>query len=98
MNCEDVVKIKARLLQIDLLKLFAIALVIWGHCIQYFSYNFYSEEPVYRIIYSFHMPLFMMISGFFSVSSMKMGFRAFFLKKSSNFYCRVCRGLLFIIC
>ena len=71
-----------RLPYFDVLKLFAIFLVLWGHCIQYFLSSQYSDEPVYRYIYSFHMPLFMMISGYFSASSMKLRFTELITKKS----------------
>jgi fucose 4-O-acetylase-like acetyltransferase len=65
----------------DILKFFAIYLVVWGHCIQQMRVPNVEEDMVYRMIYSFHMPLFMMISGYFSVSSMGMPIRAFFMKK-----------------
>lgn len=71
-----------RLKSFDILKLFAIFLVLWGHCIQYFLSSRYSDEPIYRYIYSFHMPLFMMISGYFSASSMRLHFRELITKKS----------------
>lgn len=51
---------------INTLKGIAIFLMIWGHCIQYCSkdsFNIY-ENPVFQGIYSFHMPLFMLISGY----------------------------------
>ena len=70
-----------RLMAFDLLKLFAIFLVIYGHSIQHLLSSHYSDEPVYRYIYSFHMPLFMMVSGFFSVSSMRQSFIPFLSKK-----------------
>lgn len=52
--------------KIDLLKGIAITLVVWGHSIQYLKKDGISffENPVFIIIYSFHMPLFMMISGY----------------------------------
>ena len=71
-----------RLPYFDVLKLFAIFLVLWGHCIQYFLSSQYSDEPVYRYIYSFHMPLFMMISGYFSASYMRLHFTELITKKS----------------
>lgn len=58
-----------RIIYFDFLKSFAIFLVIWGHALQYFKTTIYFEDSVYRVIYSFHMPLFMIISGYFSVSS-----------------------------
>ena len=55
-----------RLVYFDMLKLFAIFLVIVGHCAQYLLSSSPYDEPLYVYIYSFHMPLFMIISGFFS--------------------------------
>lgn len=65
---------------LDLLKAFAIFLVIWGHAIMHFRPN-YEESISFHVIYSFHMPLFMMLSGFFATSSMKLGAVDFFSKK-----------------
>lgn len=65
----DSTKIK-RLLWIDFLKFFAIFLVLWGHCIQHFTYSF-RDNPIYLWIYSFHMPLFMMLSGWFASHLLK---------------------------
>ena len=72
---------KVRVKGFDFLKLCAIFLVIWGHTIQYFLSSNYYDEPIYRIIYSFHMPLFMMISGYFSLSSMSRTILDFAKKK-----------------
>lgn len=72
---------KTRIKAFDFLKLIAIFFVIWGHAIQYFLSSDYSDEPVFRIIYSFHMPLFMMISGYFSFSSMSLSMGIFLKKK-----------------
>ena len=68
-----------RLEFIDALKGFAIFLVIWGHTIiQLGGYpNF-----TYSIIYSFHMPLFFIISGFFFKSLLKLNIKDFLSKKS----------------
>lgn len=71
----------SRELSFDALKLLAIFLVLWGHSIQYFSSTNYVENIVYRIIYSFHMPLFMTISGYFSINSMKSTIGSFIQKK-----------------
>lgn len=67
---------------IDALKFFAIFLVLWGHCIQYFLSSFYLDEPVYRFIYSFHMPLFMMVSGYLFGLSTKRDIRLLIKNKS----------------
>lgn len=64
---------KDRLLYIDLLKAFAIFCVVWGHSIQYLSNNSsFFEDTIFKFIYSFHMPLFMTISGYFFTSSIKL--------------------------
>lgn len=63
---------------IDLIKGLAIFTVVLGHCIQYGSgsvvlqnqsfYNYY----LFKLIYSFHMPVFMLVSGYlFSISIKK---------------------------
>ena len=57
--------INNRLFYIDTLKGFTILCVILGHVLQY-SYNNFDENHLFRYIYAFHMPLFMMISGFLS--------------------------------
>ena len=71
-----------RLKSFDALKLLAIFLVIWGHNFKWFLSIDPIEEPLYRYIYSFHMPLFIMISGFFSLSSMASGVKEFLIKKA----------------
>lgn len=54
-----------RLEWIDALKCFLITIVIWGHLIQYYSGKVHFwENPIWEIIYSFHMPLFIFISGY----------------------------------
>ncbi|MBR2451716.1 MAG: acyltransferase family protein [Rikenellaceae bacterium] len=59
-----------RIIFIDLVKAFAIILVVLGHCIQYGSGNVYLrteaffDNILFKTIYSFHMPLFMLISGY----------------------------------
>lgn len=52
-----------RIIWLDIVKLFAIFLVVYGHCIQQFD-DHYKESSLFLIIYSFHMPLFMMLSGY----------------------------------
>lgn len=61
----------------DILRGFAIILVVLGHCIQegsgtaYRSEQLYFSDRLYQFIYSFHMPLFMMVSGYLSWESVK---------------------------
>lgn len=50
----------------NVIKGVAIFLMIWGHCIQYCamgSVDFFGD-PVFKTIYAFHMPLFMLVSGY----------------------------------
>lgn len=70
-----------RLYSFDILKLFTIYTVVWGHCIQHLLHTGPTENPVSLIIYSFHMPLFMTILGYFSSSSLKYPFIPFIRKK-----------------
>lgn len=56
---------KGRLFYIDNLKAFLILTVIFGHCIQQYDVDF-DNNPLFRFIYSFHMPLFFFVSGFLS--------------------------------
>lgn len=57
-----------RLQYIDKLKGFAILSVVIGHlvcfCMHYSSWNDASNNPYMAIVYSYHMPLFMFLSGF----------------------------------
>ena len=39
------------------------------------------DNPIFIAFYSFRMPLFMTVCGFFSGSAMKLGFVDFLLKK-----------------
>lgn len=61
--------VNERIVWIDFLKLFAIFLVVLGHVILFMGLKqneVMHENTLYSFIYSFHMPLFMTISGFFS--------------------------------
>lgn len=55
---------------IDFVKAIAIICVVFGHCIQYGSGGAilykaaFFDNPVFTFIYSFHMPLFMLVSGY----------------------------------
>lgn len=55
-----------RIRSFDALKFFGIFLVVWGHSIAWFTSNDANTMDAYVFIYSFHMPLFMAIAGFFS--------------------------------
>ncbi len=51
---------------IDHLKGLLILLVVWGHAIQHLAYmdHRFWADPIFRLIYIFHMPLFMAVSGY----------------------------------
>lgn len=59
----------------DVIRGFAIITVILGHCIQqgnglaYYTDSLYWSNKLYQFIYSFHMPLFMMLAGWFAYYS-----------------------------
>ena len=50
----------------DLVKGAAVLLMLWGHCIQYCALDavVYITDSAYQTIYAFHMPVFMLISGY----------------------------------
>lgn len=62
---------------IDFIRGIAIFLMLWGHSVQYCcggQFDFF-ENTIFTIIYSFHMPFFMLISGYlFFFSSQKRQF------------------------
>jgi len=63
---------KIRNVKIDNLKGILIFLVVLAHCL--FSYNYYNNEFILKIvnfIYSFHMPLFIIASGYLSKKQSK---------------------------
>lgn len=61
----------------DVVKFVAIFLVCAGHVTK-------TGTPLDFWIYSFHMPLFMLLCGFFSTSSYKLPFRVFLKKKAKS--------------
>lgn len=88
-----------RSLTFDAIKIFAIFLVIWGHCIGELSSCDVANRSMYRIIYSFHMPLFIMISGYFAKSSMTMAPISFIKKKFRQLlYPCIAMGFILWIC
>lgn len=76
---------------IDFLKGVAIILVVFAHFIQFgsgnnfLSENYYFENVIFKIIYSFHMPLFMIISGYlFYYSVKKNNFKKNIINRMKN--------------
>lgn len=72
---------------LDFTKAFAIILVVFGHCIQFGSGENYLKEGLYfdniifKYIYSFHMPLFMLISGYFFAYGINKEAKEIFINK-----------------
>ena len=59
--------LKKRIHELDFIKGLAIILVVIGHAVSQVlngDPDVYEENPVFRLIYSFHMPLFTFISGY----------------------------------
>lgn len=64
-NLRNRITIENRDVTIDMLKSIAIILVVLGHVIQIiYSPESYDRNWIFKIIYSFHMPLFIFISGY----------------------------------
>lgn len=75
---------KRRLIYIDLLKAFAIFLVVWGHAIMHLSSRDCNQDETWLFVNSFHMPLFMTMAGFFASGSLKKGVAGFLKHKFSQ--------------
>lgn len=65
---------QGRILFLDLTKCVAIWLVLWGHAITELMPQDLSVNKAYLGIYSFHMPLFMLVSGLFAKKSFGRSF------------------------
>lgn len=65
---------KERNIVIDGIKAVTIFLVALGHAIQFNRVNDFESNSLFRIIYSFHMPLFMIVSGYLSYNNKKWNF------------------------
>lgn len=70
-----------RIAYADLAKCVAIFLVLWGHAITQLMNHVLTDNRPYMFIYAFHMPLFMLVSGLFARSSMKLTFMEMVIKK-----------------
>lgn len=74
-------KISSRIPYLDFLKFFAIACVFVGHSVEQTTDNDFWDNPIWSFIYTFHMPLFMMLCGYFFSSSLKLTFTELVKKK-----------------
>ena len=71
---------------IDFIKGIAIFLVVLGHCIQCYTTDlgFYKQNTIYLTIYTFHMPLFIYISGKLFHYSLEKGNYTELLKRKTH--------------
>ncbi len=74
-------RLNSRMLWPDILKSLAVFLVILGHVSSTYDSREYSS-PLALWIYSFHMPLFMMLSGMFFKYSLRKDFKTLLIDKS----------------
>ena len=72
---------KGRIPYLDFLKFFAISSVLLGHSVEQTTGNDFWDNPIWAFIYTYHMPLFMMLCGYFFNSSLKLSFSELFKKK-----------------
>lgn len=72
---------RQRLEYMDLLKCFAIFSVLLGHATEQLSGGLFWDHPVWEFIYSYHMPLFMFVCGFFFPSSLRRGYGEMAMRK-----------------
>ncbi len=74
--------VKKRIPYLDFLKFFAIASVLLGHSVEQITGNDFWDNPIWSFIYTYHMPLFMLLCGYFFGSSLKLSFVELLRKKS----------------
>ena len=70
-----------RIPYLDFLKFFAIASVLLGHSVEQITGNDFWDNPIWAFIYTYHMPLFMLLCGYFFGSSLKLSFADMTKKK-----------------
>ena len=64
----------------DVLKGILIYLVVLGHFVQYGTTGDFWQHPLFRGIYIFHMPLFILVSGYFGVHTLSRPWGMFLRK------------------
>ena len=76
----------ARNTYLDIVKYFTIFCVLWGHVVQQTCMLEHpNNDYIYRTIYTFHMPLFMGICGYFFAKSIaRYGYMEYIRKKLKN--------------
>ena len=86
---------KDRIAYLDFVKFIAILLVCIGHC---YVMTPNLDSIVRPIIYSFHMPLFMLVCGYFSIRSLEISIRSLLEKKSRQLLLPVISCTIMTIC
>lgn len=71
-----------RIQTFDVLKAIAILAVIYTHCLQFMGLDFYWHHPLFKFTYAFHMPLFMLVSGYFANRALHLPIKELVKKKS----------------
>ncbi|MCS2505544.1 acyltransferase family protein [Phocaeicola vulgatus] len=72
---------KTRIPYLDFLKFFAIASVLLGHSVEQTTGNDFWDNPIRSFIYTYHMPLFMLLCGYFFGSLLNLSFGELVKKK-----------------
>lgn len=71
-----------RIQTFDVLKAIAILAVVYTHCLQFMGIGFYWHHPLFKLTYAFHMPLFMVVSGYFASRALQLPMKELIKKKS----------------
>ena len=71
-----------RIQTFDVLKAIAIVAVVYTHCLQFMGIGNYWHHPLFKLTYAFHMPLFMLVSGYFANRALHLPFKELIRKKS----------------
>ena len=89
-----------RINYMDAIKALAMFLVIWGHCILHLSSWNKNDDIVFVVINTFHVSLFMMVAGYFSTSSLSLGFGKMLLNKTKQLIipCLLWGGIITLLC
>lgn len=88
-----------RISWLDMVKLISIYLVIWGHALQYLNSESPMDNPLWVFIYSFHMPLFMLLAGYFSANIFQKNWKDVLYGKFKQLVlpCIIWGGVTFIL-
>lgn len=80
-NTTSIITNQKRISYVDISKCFAIWLVLYGHVLNGAPNIDWETDRFFLFVYSFHMPLFMMLSGFFAEKSFSLSLKDLVRKK-----------------